>query len=141
MQIASLLCLTLLTCASVTAEPTANFQPCSKVAVDVTVSKSSIDYAVTTSGTETKKSVRLDIEVKPHLELSDFNFDGLQDFPVWYLDEGMGKYTIHRVFIYESKSGDFIEAAPRCGDEFLNLKVNEIKRELISFIDNLKATS
>lgn len=132
MQIIPLLCLMLWACASAAAEPAANFQPCPKVAVDVTVSKSSIDYTVVTSGAERKKSVQLDIETRPHLELNDFNFDGLQDFSVWYLDEGMGKYTIHRVFIYDLRSNDFIEAAPRCGDEFINLRVDKIRRELIS---------
>lgn len=132
MQIVPLLFLTLLTCASAVAEPSANFQPCPKVAIDVTVSKSSIDYTIATSGAERKKSIQLEIETQPHVELNDFNFDGLQDFSVWYLDEGMGKYTIHRVFIYDSKSNDFVEAAPRCGDEFLNLIVDKSKRKLIS---------
>jgi len=132
MQLVFLLCLVLFAGSSVASELTASFQPCPNVAVDVTVSKLSVDYAVAISGAERTKSVRLDIETQPHLELNDFNFDGLQDFAVWYLDEGMGKYTIHRVFIYDTKSNDFVEAAPRCGDEFLNLRVDKIKHKLIS---------
>ncbi len=132
MQLLFLLCLALLTCSSVAAELTASFQPCPNVAVDVTVSKLSIDYSVAMSGAERTQSVRLDIETQPHLELNDFNFDGLQDFAVWYLDEGMGKYTVHRVFIYDTKSNDFVEAVPHCGDEFLNLRIDKIKHKLIS---------
>ncbi len=142
MKIVPLLCLALLACASAVAEPSAKFQPCPKVTVDVAVNKSSIDYTIAASGVERKKSVQLEIETQPHVELNDFNFDGLQDFSVWYLDEGMGKYTIHRVFIYDSKSNDFVEAAPRCGDEFLNLRVDESKRELIStYYVNTQPTS
>lgn len=51
---------------------------------------------------------------------------------MWYLDEGMGKYTIHRVFIYDPKSKDFVEAAPRCGEEFLNFRVDKVKGRLLS---------
>lgn len=132
MRILSFLCLALLAFASSATESTAKFKPCPQVAVDVVVSKASIEYRVVTSGVEQKKSVQLEIETEPRIEIGDFNFDGLRDFSVWYLDEGMGKYTIHRVFIYDPKSTDFVEAAPRCGEEFLNLRVDKAQRSLLS---------
>lgn len=132
MKAVSLLCLTSITCTLAAADSSVIFRPCPKVAVEVTANKSSLDYTIIKSGLTAKKIFSLDIETTPYLELSDFNFDGLQDFSVWYLDEGMGKYTIHRLFLFDPKSKDFVEARPRCGDEFLNLRVHEAKRELIS---------
>lgn len=132
MHIVTLLCLTILVCTSAAAETFATFHPCPSTSVDVKVNNSSIDYTVTKSATERKKSVSLEIESRPYLELGDFNFDGIQDFSVWYLDEGMGKHTIHRVFIFDPNLSDFFEATPLCGDEFLNLRVDKAKRVLIS---------
>ncbi len=64
--------------------------------------------------------------------MRDFNFDGHLDFEIWYVDEGMGKYTVHRVFVFRPESVTFTEVSPKCGDEFLNLKVNKAKRNLTS---------
>lgn len=68
------------------------------------------------------RTIDFDTERQLHIDVEDYNFDGLPDFAIWYLDDGMGSYSIHRVFIYSSKSNDFHETFPRCGDEFINLK-------------------
>lgn len=108
------------------------FQPCPGVVVDITVSKEKIDYSVTTFGDPKHTLLPLEIETQPRVEVNDFNFDGCKDFSVWYLDEGMGKYAIHRVFIYQRQTQTFIQAAPRCGEEFLNLRINKARRSLNS---------
>ncbi|WP_224082176.1 XAC2610-related protein [Cupriavidus laharis] len=64
--------------------------------------------------------------------IEDYNFDGAADFSVEYLDEGKGTYTIHRVFLYSTKTMRFKEYFPRCGSEFINLKIDKNRRSLIS---------
>jgi hypothetical protein len=120
------------TAASGPEEGSVTFKPCTSVEVNITASKAKIDYRVTTVGETKRTLLPLEIETQPHVEVNDFNFDGYKDFSVWYLDEGMGKYTIHRVFIYQPKSQTFVEAIPSCGEEFLNLRVNKAKRSLNS---------
>lgn len=117
----------------------ANFQLSRQIAVRVLATKADINYSVTSADESRKSVVPLDIETEPHLDVQDFNFDGYLDFAVWYLDEGMGTYTIHRIFVFESKTQSFVEIKPRCGDEFLNLKVNKTKRALINtyYLNNL----
>jgi hypothetical protein len=114
-------------------ESSVTFQPYSGVVVNLTASKSKIEYDLTTLDEPKRRTlIALEVETQPHVEISDFNFDGYKDFSVWYLDEGMGQYSIHRVFIYQPKSRSFLEALPRCGEEFLNLRINKAKKSLTS---------
>ncbi|WP_442875237.1 XAC2610-related protein [Cupriavidus sp. P-10] len=83
-------------------------------------------------------SVDADNSNSIRIEKVDYNFDGKIDFSLKYLDEGMGVYFIHRVFLYSKTTRNFKEYFPRCGDEFINLKIDKKKRRLIStyFRDN-----
>jgi len=56
----------------------------------------------------------------------------MKDFAVWQIDDGMGTYTIHRIFVYQPKAGSFKELVPACGDGFANLHVGSEKRVLLS---------
>ncbi|MGE8179168.1 XAC2610-related protein [Pseudomonas fluorescens] len=67
-----------------------------------------------------------------HVQIDDFNFDGMKDFAVWQIDDGMGTYTIHRIFVYQPEAGSFKELVPACGDGFANLRVESEKRVLLS---------
>lgn len=67
-----------------------------------------------------------------HVKLDDFNFDGIGDFAVWHIDDGMGTYTIFRVFVYDAQKKEFKEASPSCGDEFINLIVDKKNKSLKS---------
>jgi hypothetical protein len=120
------------------AKSTANFQPAPGITVTVTTSRSAINYTITSAKDSKPNSIPLEIESQPNVRVQDFNFDGYLDFEVWYVDEGMGKYTVHRVFVFSPDSLTFTEALPKCGDEFLNLKVNKTRRALIStyYVEN-----
>jgi len=74
----------------------------------------------------------VEAETARNIVVDDFNFDGKNDFSVWYLDEGMGKYSIHRVFVYSSKQNTFVEQFPDCGDEFINLRIDKKRKRLLS---------
>jgi hypothetical protein len=71
-------------------------------------------------------------EKEIHIKIDDFNFDGFKDFSLSHVDDGMGTYTIDRVFLYSPKDAKFIEANSKCGDGFLNLQLLKRKKMLRS---------
>lgn len=99
------------------------FSPEPGIAARIEITQSSISSEISTGKDIAFEEFPLETETTTHLVVDDFNFDGKTDFSVWYLDEGMGRYSIHRVFVYSSESKAFVEKFPACGDEFLNLKV------------------
>ncbi|UVM50272.1 hypothetical protein LOY38_28790 [Pseudomonas sp. B21-015] len=101
--------------------------------VAVTLVPDKTDLTVTVQAKNGSKDViSFQTEKVMHVEVGDYNFDGFQDFSVWYIDDGMGTYSIHRIFVYAPKNSSFKELKPACGDEFLNLKVNKEKKILRS---------
>ncbi|UQQ17918.1 hypothetical protein MYA98_05450 [Salmonella sp. WGH-01] len=40
----------------------------------------------------------VDTENNIHVKYGDYNFDGKEDFVIWYTDDGMGIYDIYRFF-------------------------------------------
>lgn len=65
-----------------------------------------------------------------HLVNEDYNFDGYNDFACYYLDDGMGVYTIYQIFIYNPKNKQFKKlripsnSSPKC-DEFCDIQLNK----------------
>lgn len=110
-----------------------SFSPCDGMSVIAKVTKQALTLSIDLPGqVPVEQSVPLDIERQPHLVVDDYNFDGRPDISVWYVDEGMGTSTVHRVFLFNPGASGFTEAVPHCGEEFLNLKVDKAKRVLIS---------
>jgi hypothetical protein len=94
-------------------------------------------HLINVKNSNTEQSIEFYSENELHVATDDYNFDGYPDFSVWHIDEGMGTYTIHRTFIYAPKEQSFYEVAPKCGDEFINLKVDRKKKRLQStYFDN-----
>lgn len=56
----------------------------------------------------------------------------LIELAVWQINDGMGTYTIHRIFVYQPEAAFFKELNPDCGDDFVNLRVEREKRALFS---------
>ena len=72
-----------------------------------------------------------------HLEVRDYDSSGRQGFAFWSIDEGQGVYKLYRVFTFSRQQNDFVERHPRCGDAFLNLRVDARRKQLIStFFEN-----
>ncbi|WP_416052947.1 hypothetical protein [Cupriavidus basilensis] len=76
--------------------------------------------------------IDLETENPIHIAIDDYSFDGRNGFSIWSVDEGMGVYTIHRVFLYSIGQSTFVEAYPACGGQFINLKVDKKRRRIIS---------
>lgn len=60
---------------------------------------------------------------KNHITFEDYNRDGYKDFSIWHLDEGMGTYKIHRLFVFSPADKKFKEIKPTCGDDFVNVRI------------------
>ncbi|WP_426400218.1 hypothetical protein ACN9M1_19600 [Ralstonia sp. R-29] len=88
------------------------------------------------AGTRTER-IATQTEKPVHLEVRDYDFSGRQGFAFWSIDEGQGTYKLYRIFIFSQKRNDFVERYPRCGDVFLNLRLDVRRKQLIStFFEN-----
>ena len=88
------------------------------------------------AGTRTAR-IATQTEKPVHLEVADYDFSGQQGFAFWSIDEGQGVSKIYRIFTFSQKRNDFVERHPRCGDAFLNLRVDARRKQLIStFFEN-----
>jgi len=108
------------------------FSPTPGTEVTLTSEGSSLAVSVTTDGLSESRTITFEAESELRMQLDDFNFDGIKDFAVWQVDDGMGTYNIHRIFVYQPKTGNFQELHPDCGDGFVNLHVDGKHKALIS---------
>lgn len=72
----------------------------------------------------TTKETDVSSEKKNHVTFEDYNRDGYKDFSVWHLDEGMGTYKIYKLFIFSPPEEKFEEIKPKCGDDFVNIRID-----------------
>lgn len=75
------------------------------------------------SVTSWDQDISIPSEAPLRIKVEDLNSDGYPDFSVAHLDEGMGTYSVHRVFLYSSRRKIFLEFFPKCTNEFINLKI------------------
>jgi len=113
------------------AEPL-SFSPDKGVSVTLVPDKNNLTVITEGKNGSKTEAISFQTEKAMHVEIDDYNFDRLKDFSVWYIDDGMGTYSIHRIFIYIPENSTFKELSPACGDEFINLKVDKAKRILNS---------
>jgi hypothetical protein len=106
-----------------------SFSPVKNVEVMLEVSGPKVTVQV---DARESRTIDFSAEKSLHVAIDDFNFDGMKDFSVWQIDDGMGTYTIHRIFIYRPKTADFEEVQPDCGDGFVNLRVDKKRNVLLS---------
>jgi hypothetical protein len=110
----------------------ATFEPVEKVQAVVTQDGATFIVSVKSDVLAKTKIITFEALNDLHVQIDDFNFDGMKDFAVWQIDDGVGAYTIHRIFVYQSEAGFFKEMTPACGDDFANLRVERDKRVLLS---------
>ncbi|WP_347902739.1 hypothetical protein [Pseudomonas purpurea] len=108
------------------------FNPNKETTVTLTQDGSTLTVSAEGNGHSETRKIEIQAEKKLRLEIDDFNFDGVKDFAVWHVDDGMGVYTIFRVFVYKPRVGFFEEQRPACGDEFINLRVDKKNKLLKS---------
>ena len=111
---------------------TTTFNPTKNVEAMLVLEGSMLTVAVKSETQSESQTIAFQAENELHVQIDDFNFDGAKDFAVWQIDDGMGTYTIHRIFVYQPEASFFKELAPACGDDFTNLRVEREKRTLLS---------
>lgn len=112
------------------------FSPAPGVKAVVTIDKQSLSWTLDDGAGKNQDLVDIETEKSIHVDINDYDFSGNLGFAVWHLDDGMGAYSIYRVFTFSASQKRFIERSPglQCGDEFLNLKVDKNGRRLVSTV-------
>lgn len=123
--------LALLWTISVWAETT-TFSPAKGVEAILILEGSTLNVALKNAAHSESRTIDFQAEKPLHMQIGDFNFDGMKDFSVWQIDDGMGTYSYFRVFIYQPETNRLEEAKPDCGDGFVNLRVDEKRKALLS---------
>ena len=59
---------------------------------------------------------------------------------MWYIDAGMGIFKVFRVFIFSPAKNNFNEIRPTCGDDFINVRLNNSRFINTLFEDNTPKT-
>ncbi|MBD9503192.1 hypothetical protein IB256_20555 [Pseudomonas sp. PDM17] len=86
------------------------------------------------NGDKIEKKIEFDTEKTLNIEISDYDFDKNLDFSIWHSDDGKGVYDIYRIFLYNKKTKAFVEAQSKCGDEFINVRIDKKTKTIASTI-------
>jgi hypothetical protein len=108
------------------------FSPIKNAEATLVLEGSMLTVVVKSDAHSESRTIAFQAENELHVQIDDFNFDGAKDFAVWQIDDGMGTYTIHRIFVYQPEAAFFKELNSDCGDDFVNLRVEREKRALLS---------
>jgi hypothetical protein len=109
-----------------------NFFPEPGLSTKVIIKANKVTVIMNNAVDRNINDLKIDAEKNLNLKIEDFNFDGNKDFSISYIDDGMGTYFIDRIFLYVRKDKSFVELVPKCGDEFINLKIIK-KKKIISY--------
>ncbi|MGO4812875.1 hypothetical protein AB4156_25295 [Cupriavidus sp. 2MCAB6] len=125
--------LVLASCGVFAEDSTIAFAPTPATRAILRVDGHSVTFAIVNPEKRVHRGeIGVDTEKPIHVAVDDYSFDGRKGFSIWSVDDGMGVYTIHRVFLYSINNSTFVEAYPACGYRFINLKVDKKRRRLIS---------
>ena len=115
------------------------FSPDGSVQATVTVANRVVSFSTQSGRLHKNSKVSIDSENPVRVKIDDYNFDGFKDFSIFHLDDGQGTYSIYRIFIYSKTAGTFFEIQPKCGDEFISIKLNKKNRTLTNsyYSDNV----
>ncbi|MEB0225359.1 hypothetical protein RHM58_07515 [Pseudomonas sp. 10S4] len=112
--------------------PVTTFHPSKGVEATLALNGSVLVVGVKNGSRAESKTIDFEAINELHIQVDDFNFDGKKDFAVWQVDDGMGTYTVSRIFVYQPESGSFKELRPDCGDGFVNLRIERARKALLS---------
>ncbi|WP_141723429.1 hypothetical protein [Burkholderia sp. A2] len=108
------------------------FSPYPDVVAVVKIKGDSLVWELSGGGGVKRGVVNLDAEKTLNIEVDSYDFSGQQGFRVSHIDDGKGVYSVDRVFTFHSSSYEFVERFPSCGDGFFNLRVDKVRRYLVS---------
>jgi hypothetical protein len=110
------------------------FSPIRGAKTEITIKNQTLAWTTSYHGRNNKGRIDVDTEKQIHIVVDDYDFSGRRGFAVWHTDDGMGTYSIHRIFTFSPKTNKFIERNPasQCGDEFINLIIDRKNKRLLS---------
>ncbi|KAA0973434.1 hypothetical protein [Pseudomonas sp. ANT_J28] len=108
------------------------FSPTKNVEATLVLEGPMLTVAVKSEAHNESRTIDFQAENELHVQINDFNFDGMKDFAVSQIDDGMGTFDYYRIFVYQPKSSTFEELQPDCGDGFVNLRIESKRKALIS---------
>lgn len=131
--------LTLLSANSAACNNHLELRPADGMIIKADVEETELVYSISLKDEIKTNRIKFDTEKRLYLGSDDLNFDGYPDIFAWHTDEGMGSFSVYRIFIYLPKNNNFIENLPNCGDQFLNLKIDKKHKKIRStyFEDNI----
>jgi hypothetical protein len=108
------------------------FSPAPGVKAVIAVEGEALTWRVYYGGGNNQGRVDVDTEKPIYVDVNDDEFSDRLGFAVWHVDDGMGTYSIYRLFTFSRSTNKFIERSPAslCGDEFINLRVDKKRRRL-----------
>lgn len=80
---------------------------------------------------EKKQLFELDMPSTANLNIRQIEGVRSTYIEAWHIDEGMGTYTIHRLFYYQISEQRFMERKPVCGEQFINLEPQKNQTTLV----------
>lgn len=101
------------------------FSPETGVVATITSEAHEVIITLKINSVITTNKVPVDTEKPLNFLIEDYNFDGRNDFSISHVDDGMGTYIVYDVYIYSQKIRKFIPLRPKCGDQFINLKLSK----------------
>jgi hypothetical protein len=110
------------------------FSPTSGVKAKISTKGQTVKWKVYFTRGSKEGHFDIDTEKSIHVDVNDYDFSGRRGFAVWHVDDGMGVYSVYRVFTFSPSTNQFIERnpVPQCGGEFNNLRVDEKGHRLFS---------
>ncbi|MGF6283951.1 XAC2610-related protein [Pseudomonas silensiensis] len=108
------------------------FSPTKNVEATLVLEGSMLTVTVKNEAHNDSRTIDFQAENDLHVQINDFNFDGVKDFAVSQIDDGMGTLDYYRIFVYQPNSSSFEELQPDCGDGFVNLRIERKRKALIS---------
>jgi len=117
---------------SCAADISKTFVPSPGVVAEVKIRGSDLFWRLSGERGVREGEVNIDTEKSLNIKIGGYDFSGRLGFSVSHVDDGMGVYEINRVFTFSPSSNEFVERFPGCGDEFVNLKIDERGRYLVS---------
>jgi hypothetical protein len=109
-----------------------SFPPIVGVMAEISIHDQSVNLTVTNGSSATQQTIQIETEKALKISTEDYNFDGVQDFAISHLDDGMGTYTIYQIYVFSAKNRKFEVLQPKCGDEFINVSISRKNRTLIN---------
>ncbi|CAM2164217.1 conserved exported hypothetical protein [Paraburkholderia sacchari] len=110
------------------------FSPAHGMKAVVAVDGQVLTWVINYGHGDNRDRVVIDTEKNVHIDVDDYDFSGRLGFAVWHVDDGMGTYSVYRVFTFSPSTKKFVERvpAPQCGDEFVNLRIDKKRHRLLS---------